>query len=263
MRHIVISDCERPEQTVPIARAYGVGLECTTFYDPNFLPEHPGGIEDYLRTTEGISFKTMHGPFAGLSTGVRDRQIRAVTMGRYLEACGTAHALGLRDIVIHNNYYDYCAPRDVWRQNTRDFFRELLERIQGRDVCFHLENTLERDGELIAEVVSSAASPKLDMCLDVGHAQGMVRDGLPALDWVERYGGMIGHVHLHNNCGLRDDHNNLADGVIPMAEVLQALEDRAPGAIWCIECGLPRHDVRASLDYLASLGYLKTKGAGI
>ena len=63
-----------------IARAYGVGLECTTFYDPNFLPEHPGGIEDYLRTTEGISFKTMHGPFAGLSTGVRDRQIRAVTM---------------------------------------------------------------------------------------------------------------------------------------------------------------------------------------
>jgi sugar phosphate isomerase/epimerase len=201
MRHIVISDCERPEQTAPIARAYGVGLECTTFYDPNFLPEHPGGIEDYLRTTEGISFKTMHGPFAGLSTGVRDRQIRAVTMGRYLEACGTAQALGLRDIVIHNNYYDYCAPRDVWRQNTRDFFRELLERIQDRDVCFHLENTLERDGELIAEVVSTAASPKLDMCLDVGHAQGMVRDGLPALDWVERYGGMIGHVHLHNNCG--------------------------------------------------------------
>ena len=45
MRHIVISDCERPEQTAPIARAYGVGLECTTFYDPNFLPEHPGGID--------------------------------------------------------------------------------------------------------------------------------------------------------------------------------------------------------------------------
>ena len=53
MRHIVISDCERPEQTAPIARAYGVGLECTTFYDPNFLPEHPGGIEDYLAKHPG------------------------------------------------------------------------------------------------------------------------------------------------------------------------------------------------------------------
>ena len=99
MRHIVISDCERPEQTAPIARAYGVGLECTTFYDPNFLPEHPGGIEDYLRTTEGISFKTMHGPFAGLPTGVRDRQIRAVTMGRYLEACSKIGRASCRERV--------------------------------------------------------------------------------------------------------------------------------------------------------------------
>lgn len=259
MKQLVISDCERPEETVPIARAYGVGIECTTFYDTNFLLEHPDGIAEYLRVAGDVPFKTMHGPFTGLSTGVRDREIRAVTMRRYLEACDTAEALGLRDIVIHNNYYDYCAPRDVWRQNTRAFFQELLEKIQGRDVRFHLENTLERDGDLIAEVVTNAASPKLDMCLDVGHTQGMVHGGMPALEWVTRYGSLIGHVHLHNNYGERDQHNNLPDGTLPMEDLLSALEEKAPDAIWCVECGLPRQDVRVSLEYLVRLGYLPRK----
>ena len=44
MKAIVIADSERPQITVPIALAYGVGLECTTFYDPNYLEEHPDGI---------------------------------------------------------------------------------------------------------------------------------------------------------------------------------------------------------------------------
>lgn len=261
MKQIVISDCERPEQTARIAREYGVGLEATTFYDTNFLLEHPDGIAEYLRAVEGVPFLTMHGYFTGLSTGVRDKEVRALTMRRYLESAGIARALGLRDVVLHNNYCDYCAPRDVWRENTRAFFRELLEETATLDVCFHLENLLERDGELIAEVVRDAASPQLDMCLDVGHAQGAARGGMPPLEWIRRYGDLIGHVHLHNNYGLRDDHNNLDDGTIPMPEVLELLERRSPRAIWCVECGLPRCDVRVSLEYLKDLGYLKRKDA--
>lgn len=259
MRQIVISDCERPEQTAPIAREYGVGLDATTFYDTNYLLEHPNGIAEYLHIVEGVPFLTMHGHFTGLSTGVRDKEIRALTMRRYLESCRTAQALGLRDIVIHNNYYDYCAPRDVWRENTRAFFRELLEQTAPFAICFHLENLLERDGELMAEVIRDAASPQLDMCLDVGHAHGAARNGMPPLEWIRRYGDLIGHVHLHNNYGLRDEHNNLSDGTIPMPEVLELLERLSPQAIWCVECGLPRHDVRISLEYLIELGYLKRK----
>ena len=261
MKAIVIGDSERPSITVPIALAYGVGLECTTFYDPNYLEEHPNGIEEYLRIAGLVPFKTMHGPFAGLSTGVRDKLIRDVTMLRYLQACQTAEALGVRDIVIHNNYYDYCAPRDVWLANTKDFFLRLMEQVGSRDVCFHMENTLERDSELMLEVVSYINNPKLDICLDVGHTQGMVRDGMPPLEWVRQCGSWIGHVHLHNNHGQRDEHNNLPDGTIPMKEVLALLEEKAPNAIWCLECGRPGNEVTRSLDYLAELHYLSPPGA--
>lgn len=256
MKAIVIADSERPQITVPIALAYGVGLECTTFYDPNYLEEHPDGIAEYLRLAGPVPFKTMHGPFTGLSTGVRDKLIRDVTMLRYRQACETAQALGVRDIVIHNNYYDYCAPPDVWLANTKDFFRTLMEEIAPFDVCFHMENTLERDGEFMAEIIQTIDSPKLDMCLDVGHTQGMVRDGLPPLEWVRRYGPLIGHVHLHNNHGQRDEHNNLPDGTIPMEELLALLEENAPRAIWCLECGRPGDEVTRSLDYLVQLHYL-------
>lgn len=259
MQHIVIADAECPQKTAPIALEYGVGLEATTFYDTNYLEDHPNGIAEYLLDTKGIPFMTMHGPFTGLNTGVRDKLIRGVTLQRYLEACDTAEKLGIRDIIIHNNYYDYCAPRDVWRVNTRQLFDDLLQKIAGRNIRFHLENTLERDGELIAEVVRNAGSDQLRICLDVGHTQGMVHDGLSALEWIERYGELIGHVHLHNNYGQRDEHRNINDGTIPMKEVLAKLEEKAPDANWCIECGLPWQDVRQSLDYLIELGYLAPK----
>ena len=95
MKAIVIADSERPQITVPIALAYGVGLECTTFYDPNYLEEHPDGIAVYLRLAGPVPFKTMHGPFTGLSTGVRDKLIRDVTMLRYRQACETAQRLSV------------------------------------------------------------------------------------------------------------------------------------------------------------------------
>lgn len=257
MRYLVIADNEMPEVTAPIARKYGVGLECTTFYDTNYLEENPNGIEEYLKVVEGVCYKTMHGPFTGLNTGVRDRMIRDVTLLRYTQAVETAQKLGLRDIVIHNNWYDYCAPRDVWRVNTRRLFADLLERIGDADVCFHLENTLERDCELLEEVVRNANSPKLKICLDVGHTQGMVFGGMTALEWIDRCGDIIGHVHLHNNHGTRDEHNNLLDGTLPMPEILAALEEKAPQAGWCLECGRPGDDVTRSLAYLDKLGYLE------
>lgn len=258
MRYLVIGDNEAPERTAALAIRWGVGLECTTFYDTNYLEEHPNGIAEYLQVVDGVCYKTMHGPFTGLNTGVRDRMIRDVTLLRYTQACETARKLGIRDIVIHNNWYDYCAPRNVWRVNTRQLFAELMKRIDGCDVCFHLENTLERDCELMKEVVLETGSPKLDICLDIGHTQGMVHGGMTALEWIEQCGSLIGHVHLHNNHGQRDEHNNLPDGTLPIPEILAALEEKAPNAGWCLECGgHPGEDATSSLEYLDRLGYLE------
>ena len=258
MKYLVISDNEAPVLTSAIARKWDVGLECTTFYDTNYLIEHPNGIEEYLQVVEGVRYKTMHGPFTGLNTGVRDKMIRDVTLLRYTQAVETAQKLGVRDIVIHNNWYDYCAPRDVWRVNTRQLFTELMERIRTADVCFHLENTTERDCTLMKELVEAIANPQLDICLDVGHTQGMVHGGMTALEWIDQCGGLIGHVHLHNNHGERDEHNNLPFGTLPMPEILAALEEKAPDAGWCLECGgHPGEDVTPSLEYLDKLGYIE------
>jgi sugar phosphate isomerase/epimerase len=160
------------------------------------------------------------------------------------------------DVVIHNNYYNYCAPIDVWRANTKAFYRRFLEETDGCNVRFHLENTLELDGELMAEIIDYIHSPRLDMCLDVGHVQGMAHSKMTPQEWIEHYGPIIGYAHLHNNYGQSDEHNNLTDGIIPMEQVLAALEINAPSAIWCLECGRCIADIRTSLDYLVALQYL-------
>lgn len=80
---------------------------------------------------------------------------------------------------------------------------------------------------------------------------------MTALEWIDRCGDIIGHVHLHNNHGERDEHNNLPDGTLPIPEILAALEEKAPQAGWCLECGSRSgDDVVRSLEYLDQLGYL-------
>lgn len=58
---------------------------------------------------------------------------------------------------------------------------------------------------------------------------------IPALDWLEHCAPWIGHFHIHNNDGTRDQHNALFEGNIPMEEYLLRAEPLCPNATFTFE----------------------------
>ena len=235
MRKIVIIDGETMEsraKAVELAVKNNLGIECQQFYNPNYLREDPQLIHKVNQQLQPISFRSIHGPFCGLSTGVHDWKIREVTMFRFKEALEQARELGVHDIVIHYNYAYKVTPVSIWRQYTIPFYKEFAKELDG-SVRIHIENCLEPDPELIAETIFEVDSPYLDACIDVGHVNANTRTTVE--DWCKVLKDKVGYVHLHNNHGEVDEHNALDNGTLDMDKTCRLLEDVNPEMVWCIE----------------------------
>ena len=119
-------------------------------------------------------------------------------------------------------------------------------------VC--LENVLEQMPELLTDVVRKVNSPKLRLCLDVGHISAY--SPVPAERWLEACAPEIAHFHIHNNDGSRDAHGALAEGRLDMARLLSLAERLCPDATYTLE--LP--EAAPSVRWLAERGILKGDG---
>ncbi len=139
-----------------------------------------------------------------------------------------------------------------WIKRSTEFWRDFLDG-KNPDMMIHLENLLELDPKLISEVVASIERENLDINLDIGHAH--CNSSTNVTKWIERLGGHIGYVHLHDNNGSSDEHRGLGQGTIPMEEVCQALTEHAPDAVWAIEA--EGDGIRPSLDWLGDNGFVE------
>jgi hypothetical protein len=83
---ILVSDCSRIDDILPIALAHQVGIEVQEFVSPDNIDENGHTAVDIKTKLSGISPRGLHGPFSDLIPGTRDRQIQAVTRSRFQQA---------------------------------------------------------------------------------------------------------------------------------------------------------------------------------
>jgi sugar phosphate isomerase/epimerase len=65
--------------------------------------------------------------------------------------------------------------------------------------------------------------PDLKLTLDTGHANIGAQDHQKIVDFIRQFSHRIGHVHLSDNLGRRDDHLPMGQGTINFQEVAAAL----------------------------------------
>jgi sugar phosphate isomerase/epimerase len=63
------------------------------------------------------------------------------------------------------------------------------------------------------------------MTLDTGHANIDDPEANRVLDFITKFGHRIGHVHLSDNLGRRDDHFQLGKGTIDFDKIARALNE--------------------------------------
>lgn len=214
------------------ARTYGLGLEIAEYCTAaNF--DRPDIHAAVAASLSGIQRRTFHAPFNELFPCAIDPKARDLARFRYRQAIAAAQRLGASKVVIHGGFQPY-VYYDSWfvQQSTvfwRDFIKECPETVE---LC--LENVLEPDPSFLLQIVRAVDDPRLRLCLDVGHAQVYGKSAAPA-QWLSAWAGCLSHFHIHNNFGDRDAHNQLSDGVIPMAALLEQAQALCPAATYTLE----------------------------
>lgn len=251
MRQIVLCDASRPQKVAPICRRRGLGVEIQSFSNPDYPDEHPDGVQLHIAQYKEVTPRALHGPFGDLSAGSCDRLIRQVTNNRFDFAYQNAKLLGAHHVVLHHGYIPNTNTFGGWLKRSGQFWQEFLH-DKDPAITFYLENLLEEDPKLMAEVVDAVNHPNLKLCLDVGHA--FCHSKISVQKWIEELGERIGYVHLHDNLGDQDAHLSLGKGRLPLDQILYTLERLAPKAIWALEVG--PENLESSLFWLESHGYL-------
>lgn len=216
-------------QAGELARRYQLGVEIAAFCTAENMDERFAQTDAALgQQLRDVPRRLFHGPFNELFPCAIDPLARKLAAYRYGQALALSRHYDAKKLILHGGF----SPRlyfPCWYvEQSVPFWRDFLESHPGSfEIC--LENVMEEEPETLLAIVSQVNDPRLRLCLDVGHVN--VYSRLPAKDWISCWGEFLSHVHLHNNRGDTDTHSGLADGTLPMEDLIAALPQTATATL--------------------------------
>lgn len=168
---------------------------------------------------------TFHAPFVDLRPGALDERIRQVSMDRMEQAFDLAPIFHPLKIVCHPSFDEryYVTCDDLWLENSVRFWRKLLAVAHDAGTVLALENVYEKEPGILRRLLEMLSSDDVCFCFDTGHFNAFAR--APLADWIEQMGRYIGHLHLHDNFGILDEHLPVGDASFPFAPFFDAIRD--------------------------------------
>ena len=177
----------------------------------------------------------VHAPFFEINIAAYRKSIRKESIRAVESAIELCHALDGETLVVHNGDYTYDIPGATrhdhpafemqWAANI-----EALKKINAyaneRGVTACLENiiiggtSIDRCYEDLLEI-REAVGDSLKFTLDFGHS----RLSQGTAEAIQTLGSAIGHIHLSDNFGEKDDHLPLGDGNYDYSEFIDFLKN--------------------------------------
>ena len=155
--------------------------------------------------------------------------LRQASLEEVLDALDVAAALGPMKAVLHPSYLTGLSALIPERARTYalESLRTIVGRAEEKEVCLCLENMFPR-----ARGLSEPAEfeniferfPRLQMTLDIGHANIGSKGPEKALRFIEMFPDRIRHVHASDNMGRGDDHIPVGAGTVDFPAIAGALE---------------------------------------
>lgn len=234
MTQFYFSDLLGEEEMRSLLAQTGAGIESILFSVADNLDDFDATLERERERQERLGHPplSLHGPFLDLNPMAFDSSVRRVTMARFNQAYEAACVLGADRVVFHSCMIPTVYFLQGWAERMIEFWLEFFEGKSGIQVC--MENVLDRQAAPLAEVVRGVGRPDFGICLDAGHAHCYSDLSLDA--WLDALGGVISHVHLHDNDGSHDQHRGLGRGTIDWDHVIARLSTENPAATWTVEC---------------------------
>ena len=213
--------------------------------------------EKALADAAGISIWQVHGPwrFPPVEKTPEERAERLKKMKKSIHG---AALLGAKYWIVHPIMpYGVEDIGTEFESETHrlnlEFMRELLTVARAEGVTICLENMPFLDfsissSEDIVSFIREIDDPSFMMCLDTGH-EFKYPNSSPA-EVVRKYGKYIKSLHVHDNCGVRDEHLMPFTGEIDWADFGKALGEVGFDGVMSLECNA---DERLPADIFDSL----------
>lgn len=170
----------------------------------------------------------VHAPFFEINIAAYNKSIRKESIRIVQSSIDLCYALDGKSLIVHNGDYTYDLPGATrhdhpaleiqWTSNI-EALKEINAYANDRGVTICLENiiindtSIDRSYEDLLEI-RDAIGDSLKFTLDMGHSrlfQGTT-------EAIRILGDAIGHIHLSDNFGEKDDHLPLGEGNYDFSE---------------------------------------------
>ncbi|MBW1681700.1 MAG: sugar phosphate isomerase/epimerase [Deltaproteobacteria bacterium] len=161
---------------------------------------------------------------ADLTPSLRETSLREV-----MDSLSLAAELGALKAVLHPSYITGLAlfVREEARAYAMESLELLVERAEKLGLLLCLENLFPNSHSLVDPEHFTAVFdrfPGLKLTLDTGHAHIRSSGRNKSLQFIERFGDRIAHVHASDNFGKEDSHLPIGAGTVDFRAVIGALK---------------------------------------
>ena len=202
--------------------------------------------------------RALHGAFIDVNPASGDPAFRALSQQRCRDSCALALVLNIKNVVFHSSAFPFLrgAYLESWAGACADFYTELADTY---GLSIYLENSMDLDPEPLCALLRETSDPRVQVCLDIGHAHYAQA---PLEQWFDELGEHIGYLHLSDNNGQFDEHLPLGMGTVDWALADSLWRQRGRSVPMTLEVG-GITDVEQSLTYLKRHGYFGLGGSRI
>jgi sugar phosphate isomerase/epimerase len=164
-----------------------------------------------------------------VSTADLTDSIREASLQEMYNSLEVAAELGAVKAVLHPGHIGGLGiyVKETALAHVNESLAAIINRAQDLGLCVCLENMFPRcrafvEPDDFTEILQRF--PKLKITLDTGHANIGSRGGQRVFTFIEQFGQRIGHLHISDNFGERDDHIPVGAGTIDFLKIINALK---------------------------------------
>ncbi len=169
---------------------------------------------------------TFHAPFMDLRPGALDDKIRNASVDRLRQVFDLVPYFHPLKIVCHPSFdrLYYVSCDEEWLNASTKTWLTLISMIdQEAKTKIALENVYEWEPSILRRLFENLDSERICFCFDTGHFNVFARTKLKV--WLDELGKYLGHLHLHDNYGEKDEHLPVGNGTFPFQELFQTLRE--------------------------------------
>jgi len=164
-----------------------------------------------------------------VSTADLTEGLRKASLNEVIASLEVAAELKPLRIVLHPSRIGGLAGlvMDQAVQYSMDSLEAIVERADQLGLTLCLENMFPQNGLLVDPdefVPIFKRFPNLKMTFDTGHAHIADNTGSKSIEFIEKFGDHIGHVHASDNFGAQDNHLPMGTGTIDFPAIVRALK---------------------------------------